>query len=118
MSLDVELYRRTIAVPLSVAPIGSGTGPVGATAQRIRRLSVIDIAPEGATRAMVLVHGFGGRAMQWIYQLRAFGQTLRVVALDLRGHGQSDDPDEVPIRLEDLVDDLELVLTRLEVPAP
>ena len=119
MPLDVELYRRTV-----YAPVRSGAG---IDPHRIRRLSVLDIAPSvssasagatGPTRTLVFVHGFGGRAMQWIYQLRAFGQAMRVVAPDLRGHGQSDDPDDGPHTMAGLVDDLELVLERLDVPGP
>ncbi|HEY7835712.1 MAG TPA: alpha/beta fold hydrolase, partial [Ktedonobacterales bacterium] len=106
MSLDVELYRRTV-----YAPAGNAPGAV-------RRLSALDLAPDGADRAMVLIHGYGGRALQWIYQLRAFGQTMRVVAPDLRGHGQTDDPDAVPQTMDSLVADLELLLERLTVPRP
>src|SRR6266705_6763257 len=101
MALDIELYRRTIYAP------------VGRHAQKLRRISVIDIHPDDATRTLVLIHGFGGSATQWLYQLRFFGQTMRVVAPDLRGHGLSDDPVELPCAMENLVDDLELVLERL-----
>ena len=109
MALDVELYRRTIYAPL---PSKSGKPP------KLRRISVIDIHPEGATRTLVFVHGYGGRVMQWVYQLRFFGQSMRVIAPDLRGHGQSDDPDALPQRMDDLVDDLDLVLDRLDVRGP
>jgi long-chain acyl-CoA synthetase len=107
MALDVELYRRTVYVP------------VGHGAKRsLRRLSVIDIQPEGASRTLVFVHGYGGSALQWLYQLRFFGQTMRVVAPDLRGHGHSDDPASVVLNMEGLVDDLETVLGALQVPRP
>ncbi len=106
MALDIELYRRTIYTP------------VGRSAQKLRRISVIDIHPDGATRTLVLVHGFGGSATQWLYQLQFFGQTMRVVAPDLRGHGLSDDPEGLAYTMEGLVDDLETVLDRLEVQRP
>lgn len=76
MEIDLELYRS--GVPVSATP------PV--------RLSVIDIAPESPQRTLVFVHGFGGRAMQWMYQLREFSIKNRVIAFDLRGHGLSDKP--------------------------
>ena len=107
MALDVELYRRTVYVPVGEA-----------TKRTLRRLSVIDIQPEGATRTLVLVHGYGGSALQWLYQLRFFGQTMRVVAPDLRGHGHSDDPSSLPVSMEGLVDDLETVLDALQVQHP
>lgn len=107
MALDVELYRRTVYVL------------VGQGAKRaLHRLSVIDIQPEGATRTLVLLHGYGGSALQWLYQLRFFGQTMRVVAPDLRGHGHSDDPSSLPISMEGLVDDLDTVLDALQVQRP
>ncbi len=84
MTLDVEMYRRTLYLP---APDGD---------KALRRVSVIDIQPGAApgmpARTLVFVHGYGGRNLQWLYQLRYFGQTMRVIAPDLRGHGQSDDP--------------------------
>ncbi|MDQ2714190.1 MAG: alpha/beta fold hydrolase [Chloroflexota bacterium] len=106
MALDVEFYRRTIYLP------GAGKG------RRLRRISAIDIFPEGATHTLVFVHGYGGNALQWINQLRFFGQTMRVVAPDLRGHGLSDDPASVPYTMAGLVDDLEAVLDALQVQRP
>ena len=85
MALDIELYRRTIYTSFDHRT------------QKLRRISVIDIHPEGATRTLVLVHGYGGSATQWLYQLRFFGQTMRVIAPDMRGHGMSDDPENLPI---------------------
>ena len=106
MALDIELYRRSI------------DAPVGRDGQKLRRISAIDIQPDGATRTLVLVHGYGGSATQWLYQLQFFGQSMRVVAPDLRGHGLSDDPEGLAYTMDGLVDDLETVLDRLEVPRP
>src|SRR3989440_636405 len=106
MALDIELYRRTIYTS------------VDRHAQKLRRISVIDIHPEGATDTLVLVHGYGGSATQWLYQLQFFGQIMRVIAPDMRGHGMSDDPENLPYTMKGLVDDLELVLDRLEVQRP
>lgn len=106
MALDVELYRRTVYAP------------AGPKSSRLRRISAIDIDPEGATQTLVMVHGYGGRALQWLYQLRAFGPSMRVVAPDLRGHGGSDDPDGLPADTDALVNDLEIVLDALGVRRP
>jgi pimeloyl-ACP methyl ester carboxylesterase len=89
MEIDLELYRREITV---------------ATQPRVR-LSAIDLAPDGAHKTVVLLHGFGGQATQWRYQLQHFGLTHRVLALDLRGHGRSDQPTggyTLPTILQDL----------------
>jgi long-chain acyl-CoA synthetase len=106
MALDIELYRRTIFTS------------VNSHTQKLRRISVIDIHPEGATRTLILVHGYGGSATQWLYQLQFFGQTTRVIAPDMRGHAMSDDPEHLAYTMNGLVDDLELVLDRLEVQRP
>src|SRR5436305_1502402 len=106
MPLDIELYRRTIYVPAMQ------------TAQAPRRISVFDLQPEGARQTLVFVHGFGGAATQWLYQLRFFGQTMRVIAPELRGHGLSGDSARLPYTMNGLVDDLEKVLDTLEVQEP
>lgn len=105
MVLDVELYRRTLYVP-------------DMKGRQLRRVSVIDVHPEHATHTLVFVHGYGGDAMQWLYQLRFFAQHVRVIAPDLRGHGLSDDSDALPYTMSGLVDDLEQVLAALEVQHP
>ncbi len=64
MVLDVELYRRTVYAPA----VREAQGP--------RRISVIDIHPAHASRTLLFVHGYGGSALQWLYQLRFFGQTI------------------------------------------
>src|SRR6266852_8577541 len=74
MPLDIELYHRTIYVP------------VGRDKKKLRRISVVDMQPEDAKLTLVMVHGYGGSAAQWLYQLQLFGQKMRVVAPDMRGH--------------------------------
>lgn len=106
MSLDVELYRRTVYLP---APRGK---------QAPRCMSVIDIQPVGFTQTMVLVHGYGGHALQWLYQLRFFGQHIRVLAPDMRGHGLSDDPHGLTYTMNGLIEDLEYMLDALQVQHP
>ena len=76
MEIDLELYRREVRV--SSTPL--------------IQLSVIDIAPEQPRYTFVFVHGYGGDATQWQYQLNTFSLENRVIALDLRGHGRSDKP--------------------------
>jgi 3-oxoadipate enol-lactonase len=43
----------------------------------------------GTGEALVLIHGLGGNAWSWHRQLEALSHHYRVIALDLRGHGQS-----------------------------
>jgi long-chain acyl-CoA synthetase len=98
MRIDVELYRRRLSLD----------------GGRLS-LSAIDIAPEDSRRTLVFLHGFGGNSRQWVYQLTHFSERDRVVALDLRGHGDSDQPDG-PYDVDTLVGDLEAALRALAVP--
>ncbi len=98
MEIDLELYRREVRV--SVRP-------------RVR-ISVIDVAPERAQRTICFVHGYGGRATQWKYQLNKFSDTNRVIAMDLRGHGRSDKPPS-EYTMPSLLADLDAVLNALDV---
>ncbi len=101
MEFDLELYRREVRV--SESP-------------RIR-LSAIDIAPDFPQHTLVFVHGFGGQATQWRYQLNHFARTNRVVALDMRGHGQSDRPAGT-YEMAQIQADLLKALDILKIPGP
>ena len=98
MQIDLELYRRTVTI--STKPLV--------------QLSAIDIAPAFHTKTLVLLHGFGGQATQWAYQLEHFALSYRVIALDLRGHGRSDKP-AGDYTMPTILHDLEVALERLAV---
>ena len=98
MNIDIELYRRQVRVSI----------------QPSIQLSVIDIAPEFPAQNIVFVHGFGGRATQWVYQLNGFSQSNRVIAFDLRGHGRSDKPAS-GYNMANIQTDLEIVLDTLGI---
>lgn len=101
MDIDLDLYRHEIRV----------------SSDPLVRLSAVDISPERPERTFVFIHGFGGQAMQWKYQLHKFSLKNRVIALDMRGHGLSDKPstgyDMPRIQL-----DLETALDLLKVSTP
>jgi len=98
MELDFELYRLDVTV----------------SDKPLVRLSVIDVAPERPLNTIVMLHGFGGNAMQWKYQLRALSPTHRCIALDLRGHGKSDKP-LTEYSVDEMIADIEAVLAALKV---
>ena len=101
---DLNQHRRTITAAC--------TYPVA--------LSVIDFGPPPAQRqgTLVFVHGAGGQALQWEHQLRHFSQTHRVIAADLRGHGQSGAPPAAAYSLDEFLWDFTQSLTQLEVEEP
>lgn len=45
-----------------------------------------------ATPALLLLHGFTGSATSWSNLLQALSPAIRLIALDLPGHGQTDAP--------------------------
>lgn len=101
MEIDLELYRREVRV--SSSPLV--------------RLSAIDISPDLPRRTIVFLHGFGGQAVQWRFQLQKFSRDNRVIALDLRGHGRSDKPDS-SYNMAEMQADFKAALEALKVEEP
>ena len=100
IQLDFDLYRVKVPIP----------GVAGAY------LSVLDLWPEGATRTIMFVHGFAGVLESWEFQINYFARGYRVIAPDLRGHGQSDAP-YTAYTMSEMVADLEAIATHLELPS-
>jgi len=98
MDIDLDLYRHEVRV---------STNP-------LVRLSAIDVSPDHPRRTFVFIHGFGGEAEQWQYQMQKFAVENRVIALDLRGHGLSDRPGS-GYEMNQIIEDLETALTLLQV---
>lgn len=101
MSLDPELFRRE--VPLASSP-------------RLT-LSALERGPARPRRTLLFLHGFGGSARQWAYQVEKFGERDRVIALDLRGHGSSQRPPG-PYDVATLRDDVAAAARALSVRRP
>ncbi len=78
-------------------------------------LSVIDIWPEKVEKTIMFVHGYAGCAETWERQINYFVRSYRVVAPDLRGHGQSDAP-LTQYTMSELVDDLQTIVEELNLP--
>lgn len=101
MDVDCELYRQDVIV----------------SHHPLVRLSVIDIAPERPLNTIVMLHGFGGNALQWKYQIQALSDSNRCIAIDLRGHGRSDKP-LTDYSVDEMIGDIETVLAELGVDEP
>lgn len=101
MDIDLDLYRHEIRV---------STDP-------LVRLSALDVSPDHPQRTFVFLHGFGGQALQWIFQMQKFSLQNRVIALDLRGHGLSDKP-ATGYDMPRMLADIETALDSLRVTAP
>ena len=99
IQVDFNLYRVNV-------PIRGVSGSF---------LSVIDLWPEGVERTIVFVHGYAGVAETWEHQLNTFSRDYRVIAADLRGHGQSDAP-YTQYTMPELVDDILSIADTLKLP--
>jgi long-chain acyl-CoA synthetase len=99
IQLDFDLYRVDV-------PIRGLSG---------MELSVIDLRPEEAEKTIMFVHGYAGCAETFEYQINHFARRFRVVAPDLRGHGQSDAP-FTAYTMAELVDDIDAIADHLQLP--
>lgn len=99
MQLDLELYREEAQVEGDV------------------QISYIHIAPERPLHTILFIHGFGGRARQWRYQIEQFALHNEVIALDLRGHGRSSRPPG-GYEMDRLLADIMAILRRCNVNRP
>lgn len=99
IQLDFSLYRVEI--------------PIRGVSDAV--LNVIDIQPEAIERTIMFVHGFAGCAETWEYQINTFARSYRVVAPDLRGHGQSDAP-FTQYTMPEIVEDLHTIVEELHLP--
>ncbi|MEU6766831.1 alpha/beta hydrolase [Streptomyces sp. NPDC046853] len=68
---------------------------------------------DGSPGGVLLLHGLMGRASHWAGTARWLSERHRAVALDQRGHGQSDKPADGPFTREAYVDDAEAALVQL-----
>ena len=104
------LKRRAIQLDYSLYRVDVSIGGLSDM-----ELSVVDIWPEGAEKTIVFVHGYAGCAETWEYQINHFARQYRVVAPDLRGHGQSDAP-FTEYTMAELVDDIDAITDHLGLP--
>jgi 3-oxoadipate enol-lactonase len=68
---------------------------------------------QGSGEALILIHGLGGKGDRWRFQIEALSKDYRVIALDLRGHGQSGYRLEEPITIKAFADDVITLMTGL-----
>lgn len=70
---------------------------------------------EGREPGVLLLHGLMGRAAHWARTARWLATRHRAVALDQRGHGQSDKPADGPFTREAYVADAEAAIEQLDL---
>lgn len=70
---------------------------------------------QGAGEALVLIHGLGGSSRSWRAQTSELAQTCRVIAVDLRGHGQTGYRLEEAVSIRSLAEDVLALLRQLGI---
>lgn len=68
----------------------------------------------GQGPAIIFIHGLGENASSWRHQIAEFSKHYRVVAMDLRGHGQSDYNEEI-ITMKLFARDVLVLLDQLNI---
>ena len=79
------------------------------------RLHYIDVGANSQKPPIVLIHGFPFSLEMWNPQIDFLKGNYRVIAYDIRGHGNSDDGDG-QYTIEFFVDDLIALLDYLKIP--
>ena len=86
------------------------------------QLAVRDYDPPTRTNTVVFLHGLCLSRTSWErqidYLLRRYGDSIRIIAYDHRGHGGSTAAPMSTYRIDRLAADLDEVLTALNVTAP
>ncbi|HZC93757.1 MAG TPA: alpha/beta fold hydrolase, partial [Mycobacterium sp.] len=86
------------------------------------RLSVRDYGSRAPDHTVVLLHGFCLDQSSWDIQIgqliREWGNDIRIISYDHRGHGDSADAPMHTYRIEQLADDLATLLIALRVKGP
>lgn len=76
------------------------------------QLNVLELG--NGPRTLVFLHYFGGSALEWQLVINEFAGHYRCVAVDLRGHGDSDAP-PTGYAVADMADDIAQLLTTMTV---
>ncbi|WP_082958733.1 alpha/beta fold hydrolase [Mycobacterium sp. E3198] len=85
-------------------------------------LSVRDWGPHDAGHTVILLHGFCSNKQSWDIQMtqliRRWGNGIRIISYDHRGHGDSGNASMHTYRIDRLADDLGELLVALGVTGP
>lgn len=109
MTNTFALAAMAVYAVLSATPVHaceSIPGPAG-------KLYVDDGGSGGVP--VVFIHSFAGDTTHWMAQLEHLRKTRRAIALDLRGHGQSQPPVDLDYSIDGLAADVTSVADALKL---
>ncbi|WP_058300255.1 alpha/beta fold hydrolase [Gorillibacterium timonense] len=72
----------------------------------------------GAGKPLLLLHGFCGSSLYWQKVIPLLAGHCRVIAPDLRGHGESEAPEEAVYSMEANADDIAALIQALDLDRP
>jgi len=114
-------HAATRALARRGAPAGSASDPDLAMPADVvhHRLPMADggkvhVVERGSGPVVVLLHGAGLSSETWAYQFHDLASSHRLVAVDLRGHGESE-PGRGTVTIEQIAGDLAEVLHELDL---
>jgi 3-oxoadipate enol-lactonase len=70
---------------------------------------------KGAGEVLICLHGLGGHALGWRHLMEELSPTYRVIAVDLRGHGQSGHRPEETLTIRALAEDILALMRGLAI---
>ncbi len=90
---DIEAFIAEFEVADQTDDGDEDSGPTVSTLSLgdmdISYLEISPADPDPAAIPVVLIHGFGGDSNNWLFNQGKIGESHRVIALDLPGHGRS-----------------------------
>jgi pimeloyl-ACP methyl ester carboxylesterase len=120
VAIEPRISRRARSKELASKPVVVSNRYV-TTADGVR-LHVLDYNPPAPEHTVVLLHGLCLNKDSWSVQIeqliRRWGSTVRIIAYDHRGHGESSRAHMRTYRIDQLADDLAQLLIALRVDGP
>lgn len=97
----------------SIDQIAYGNNPKVGKYANIRGINLY-YETYGQGKPLLLIHGNGGSIRDWRYQIPYFSKTYKVIAVDSRAQGKSQDS-SVVLNYEMMADDFDALLTHLKI---
>ncbi|MDP1817396.1 MAG: alpha/beta hydrolase [Leadbetterella sp.] len=97
----------------SINRIAYGNNPKVGKYSNIRGINLY-YETYGQGKPLLLIHGNGGSIRDWRYQIPYFSKTYKVIAVDSRAQGKSQDS-SVVLNYEMMADDFDALLTHLKI---
>ena len=110
---DMGIDTNDSQDPLGRRPI---SGTCGSKMTRVFANGIdINFQQEGTGFPLVLIHGLSDSSVLWVPLMPKLSRHYRTIALDVRGHGESEKPD-MPYSIQLFSEDLLCFLQKLKLP--